>query len=72
MSRIFCLIALDESADVGMKTGTPAREDHKTPFAFTGTLEHVVVDLAPGPYATSGETREAEDDGRAKRATIEE
>ena len=27
------------------------------PFAFTGTLDHVVVDLAPGPDAASAEAR---------------
>ena len=67
-----CIIALDETADVGMQTGTPASDDYKIPFAFTGTLDRVVVDLTAGPDAGSDEARSAEDDAKAKRAAIEE
>ncbi len=67
-----CIIALDETADVGMQTGTPASDGYKIPFAFTGTLDRVVVDLSPGPDAASDDARAAEDDAKAKRAAIEE
>ena len=67
-----CMIALDETADVGMQTGTPASDDYQIPFAFTGTLDRVVVDLAAGPDAASDEARSAEDKAREERAAIEE
>lgn len=67
-----CIIALDETADVGRSTGTPASEDYQSPFAFTGTIDRVVVDLTPGPDAASGEARSAEDEAKAKRATAAE
>ena len=67
-----CLIALDESADVGMQTGTPTSEDYRTPFTFNGKIEHVVVDIAPGPDSASDEARSAEDEAREKRAANKE
>ena len=41
--------SLDETFDVGEDTGTPVVEDyaHKMPFAFTGTLNKLVVVLEP-------------------------
>ncbi len=38
-------ISLDETLDVGFDTGTPVAEAYKTPFAFTGNLKKVSVDL---------------------------
>jgi arylsulfatase A-like enzyme len=67
-----CLIALDESADVGKSNGTPVSPDYANPFAFTGTIDRVVVDLTPGADATSDGARAAADDAKAKRATIAE
>ncbi|HTR12292.1 MAG TPA: hypothetical protein VMI72_03305 [Roseiarcus sp.] len=67
-----CLIALDETADVGTQTGTPASDNYESPFAFNGTIDRVVVDLAPGPDTASGEASAAEDDAKAKRATASE
>jgi arylsulfatase len=67
-----CLIALDETADVGMQTGTPSSEDYIIPFAFTGTIDRVVVDLTPGADASSNDARAAADAAKVKRATIEE
>jgi hypothetical protein len=40
-----CLISLDETADVGKANGTPASNDYDVPFAFTGTINRVVVSL---------------------------
>ena len=67
-----CLIALDETADVGMQTGTPASDDYENPFAFNGAIDRVVVDLTPGADAASPEARAAADEAKARRATIEE
>ena len=55
-----------------MSTGTPVSDDYETPFAFTGTIDRVVVDLTPGADAASDEASAAEDDAKVKRATIEE
>jgi len=38
-------ISLDETLDVGYDTGTPVTETYETPFAFTGTLKQVAIDL---------------------------
>ncbi len=67
-----CLIALDETADVGESNGTPVSPDYENPFAFKGTIDRVVVDLTPGADAASAEARSAEDEAKAKRATIAE
>jgi arylsulfatase len=34
-----------ESLDVGLDLGTPVSPDYATPFAFTGKIESVKVDL---------------------------
>jgi arylsulfatase A-like enzyme len=67
-----CLIALDETADVGKSNGTPVSPDYENPFAFTGTLDRVVVDLTPGPDAASDEARAASDEAKMKKATVAE
>ena len=38
-------LSLDETFDVGEDTGTPVSLDYDVPFAFTGTLDKVVVQL---------------------------
>jgi arylsulfatase len=38
-------VSLDEGLDVGEDTGTPVNLDYDVPFAFTGTLNRVVIDL---------------------------
>jgi arylsulfatase A-like enzyme len=67
-----CIIALDENADVGKSNGTPVSPDYENPFAFTGTIDRVVVDLTPGADATSAEARKAEDEAEIERARNEE
>ncbi|MEH1768852.1 MAG: arylsulfatase [Nostoc sp.] len=37
--------ALDETFDVGRDTGTPVVETYKVPFAFTGNLQQVTLDI---------------------------
>src|SRR5208337_5347441 len=61
-----CLIALDETADVGKSNGTPVSPDYENPFAFTGAIDRVVVDLTPGADAASGEARAAVDEAKVK------
>jgi arylsulfatase len=38
-------ISIDETFDVGFDTGTPVTEEYEVPFAFTGKLKQVVIDL---------------------------
>src|SRR5262249_12470287 len=49
--------SLDETMDVGMDTGTPVVEDYasKMPFAFTGDLKKVVVELGKSGLADGDE-----------------
>lgn len=37
--------SLSENQDIGSDTGTPVTEDYTPPFAFSGTLEEVVVEI---------------------------
>lgn len=41
-----CTFSLDEGTDVGRDEGTPVTEDYKVPFAFTGIIEKVMIDLS--------------------------
>lgn len=45
--------------DVGVDTGTPVIDDYdsRMPFAFSGKLEKVTIDLAPGTTSRSGAFR---------------
>jgi len=36
---------LDETLDIGFDTGTPVTESYEMPFAFTGKLDEVAIDL---------------------------
>lgn len=38
-------LGLDETFDVGRDTGTPVVETYQVPFAFTGNLQQVTLDL---------------------------
>lgn len=38
-------MSLDETLDIGEDTGTPVCEEYKVPFAFTGDLKKVTIDL---------------------------
>ena len=38
-------LGLDETFDVGRDTGTPAVSAYQVPFAFTGNLQQVSLDL---------------------------
>ena len=67
-----CLIALDETADVGRGTGTPVSDDYRSPFPFIGTIDRVVVNLTPGADAQSDEARKAQDEAKQKRATVQD
>ncbi|MCC8981772.1 arylsulfatase [Bradyrhizobium acaciae] len=44
--------AWDETFDVGMDTGTPVDDkDYQVPFAFSGKIEKITVDLGEGPVS---------------------
>lgn len=46
-------LSLDETLDCGEDTGTPVSENYRVPFTFTGGLNKVVIDLAPGTAVAS-------------------
>ena len=37
---------LDGTLDIGFDTGTPVTESYELPFAFTGKLDEVAIDLS--------------------------
>lgn len=51
-----------ETFDIGRDTGEAVSEDYPAPFAFTGKLDHVTIDIAPQQLtpAAAAQTREAE------------
>ena len=63
---ICCRFSLDETFDVGADTGSPVIEDYDSqmPFAFTGTLEKLTIELAP-------QALNAEDQRELDRSQIE-
>jgi arylsulfatase len=63
--------SLDETFDVGEDTGTPVLEDYvsKMPFAFTGTLEKLVVVLQPEKLSADDKKLLLEETARAAMAT---
>jgi arylsulfatase len=50
-------ISFDETFDVGEDTGTPVSLDYDVPFAFTGTLDKVVVRLGDTKLTAADEQR---------------
>ena len=40
------LFSADETLDIGEDTGTPASEDYRVPFKFTGELKKVMIELS--------------------------
>ena len=64
-----CLIALDESADVGRSEGTPVSPEDQTPFRFTGMIRQVVVDLKPNPDL-AGDAKAAADEAGLRKAKL--
>jgi arylsulfatase len=48
-------VSLDETMDIGEDTGTPACEDYKVPFAFTGKLNRVLIRLGDSPLTADDE-----------------
>jgi arylsulfatase len=68
-----CLIALDETADIGRSHGTPVSTDYTNPFVFSGTIDRVVVDLTgTANAATSEESSKARDEAKLRKATLSE
>jgi arylsulfatase len=66
-----CVIALDETADVGKANGTPASNEYDVPFAFTGTIDRVVISLE-GTGAAGVDAKQAADEAKLKKATLSE
>ncbi|MEZ4495329.1 MAG: hypothetical protein R2845_00780 [Thermomicrobiales bacterium] len=44
-------ISINEGLDVGMDIGSPVDYTYDPPFAFTGSIEAVHIDLSPGTIA---------------------
>jgi hypothetical protein len=59
-------MAVDETLDTGEDTGTPATEDYRVPFRFTGEIKKVVIDLAPATLSALDHSKVRE--GQAKVA----
>jgi arylsulfatase len=67
--------AWDETFDVGFDTGTPVDDrDYQVPFAFTGRIGRIVVDLGEGsvtPQAVRAFTEEMAARARASEGTVQ-
>ncbi|NJD32806.1 MAG: arylsulfatase [Gammaproteobacteria bacterium] len=50
-------LSLDETFDVGEDTGTPVSLDYDVPFAFTGTIDKLVVQLGDTKLTAADEQR---------------
>jgi arylsulfatase len=48
-------MSLDETLDIGEDTGTPISEDYKVPFAFTGSIAKVTIDLGAADAKVAAE-----------------
>ena len=66
--------AWDETFDVGYDTGTPVDDrDYQVPFAFTGRIGRITVDLGDGsvtPAAVRGFAEEMAARARASEGTV--
>ena len=59
-------MSLDETLDIGQDTGTPVNGDYRLPFAFTGNLERVTINVTE-EQLTDEQIREYRE-GRARVA----
>jgi arylsulfatase len=50
-------MAVDETLDCGEDTGTPVSEDYHVPFAFTGEIKKVTLDLTPAKLAAADQKK---------------
>jgi arylsulfatase A-like enzyme len=53
-----CAFSADEGADVGADEGTPVTEAYKVPFKFSGTIDHVTIDLQEMKTADRDEAKQ--------------
>jgi arylsulfatase len=60
-------VSLDETLDIGADTGTPVSEDYHVPFAFTGALKRVLVQLSDAKLSPEDQAQI-----RRARAALEE
>jgi hypothetical protein len=60
-----------ETFDIGEDTGTPVTTKYDVPFAFTGQIKDVTIDLAPQPKAVADQQRDAEEKAAAIMAARE-
>ena len=62
-----CMFSLDEGASVGRKDGTPISDQAGMPFAFTGKIEKVSIDLTDKAAAEQGAAAPAVEENKTKR-----
>src|SRR5262249_35158776 len=64
------IMQFDETFDVGADTGTPvADKEYKVPFAFTGTLDKLTIDVNRPKLSPEDEKRLREEGQRDNRAS---
>jgi arylsulfatase len=51
--------SLGEGLDIGMDIGSPIDFTYDLPFAFTGKIDHVTIELKPGQEAHTQDQRKA-------------
>jgi arylsulfatase len=51
-----------EAFDVGMDSGSPVSESYESPFAFTGTIKKVEIDIAPTRLSRSDQEQLRQDE----------
>ena len=59
-----------ENFDVGMDNGSPVSEDYEPPFAYTGTIKKVEINIQPSSLSASDQHK-IEDAERAAASAIE-
>jgi hypothetical protein len=63
-----CIFSADEGADVGRDDGTPVTEAYQSPFAFSGTINKVTIDLGDISAADEAAAEPVEEESRTKKA----
>ena len=62
------LMSIDETFDVGIDTRTPVDDnDYQVPFAFTGTINKLTINLKPAPMSAE---QQKEWDEAARRVNL--
>jgi arylsulfatase len=63
-------LSLGEGLDVGLDVGSPVDFTYKLPFAFTGTIEKVRIDLGVTEMGAAAKSAPAKSSKRAKKISV--